>query len=147
VPIQGRCHCGNIAFTYQLPPEPAEIPARECGCSFCVKHGGVWTSNPQATLRVTLQRPDEVARYAFGTRTADFHVCTRCGVVPLVTSRIEGRLYAVVNVNAFEEVPAARFRRSAADFEGEGEGARLARRARNWIGEVEFAAAGGASQR
>ena len=147
MPIHGRCHCGNIAFTYQLEPEPAEIPARACGCSFCVKHGGVWTSNPQAALRVTVARPDAVACYTFGTRTADFHVCMRCGVVPLVTSRIEGRLYAVVNVNAFEGVAAARLRRSAADFEGEGEDTRLARRARNWIARVEFAAAGGATQR
>ena len=31
-------------------------------------------------------------------------MCTACGVVPVVTSRIDGRLYAVVSVNAFENV-------------------------------------------
>ena len=143
--IHGRCHCGNIAFTYALEPDPAEIPARACGCSFCVKHGGVWTSHPAGVLRVRVQRPEEVARYSFGTKTAEFHVCTRCGVVPVVSSRIEGTLYAVVNVNTFEGVAAAQLAKSPANFEGEGAGSRLARRARNWIGDVAFSAGGGAS--
>jgi hypothetical protein len=143
--IHGQCHCGNIAFTYKLEPDPAEIPARACGCSFCVKHGGVWTSHPAGVLRVTLQRSEEVARYSFGTKTAEFHVCTRCGVVPVVSSRIEGKLYAVVNVNTFEGLAAARLAKSPANFEAEGADSRLARRARNWIGDVAFSAGGGAS--
>ena len=53
--IQGRCHCGNIAFSLTWPADRAEIPARACGCSFCLKHGGVWTSNPQGALDVTLR--------------------------------------------------------------------------------------------
>ena len=73
-----------------------------------------------------------------GTRTADFHVCTRCGVVPVVTSYIDGQLYAVVSVNAFEGVPASLLRRAPASFDGEGTDDRLARRKRNWIRDVEF---------
>jgi hypothetical protein len=42
--ISGRCHCGNISFALDWQPEPSEIPARACTCSFCAKHGGVWTS-------------------------------------------------------------------------------------------------------
>jgi hypothetical protein len=85
-----------------------------------------------------------VSRYAFGTRTAEFHVCSRCGVVPVVTSEIEGRLYAVVNVNTFEGVDASLLRRSSANFDGEGTDSRLERRARNWIGRVQFVTAQGA---
>src|SRR5438094_129248 len=44
--IRGSCHCGNISFTLDWKPEPSEIPARACSCSFCTKHGGVWTSCP-----------------------------------------------------------------------------------------------------
>jgi hypothetical protein len=58
--------------------------------------------------------------------------------VPVVTSRIEGRVYAVVSVNAFDNVEAAMLKRSPASFDGESEGDRLARRQRNWIGSVEF---------
>jgi len=136
--IRGKCHCGNIAFSLTWEPDPREIPARACGCSFCTKHGGVWTSNPGGALQVRVEDPSRVSRYAFGTRTADFHVCTRCGIVPVVTSRIDGRLYAVVSVNALEGVEASLLRREPARFDGEGEDSRLARRKRNWIAAVEF---------
>ncbi|HEX2828297.1 MAG TPA: hypothetical protein VHP37_18225 [Burkholderiales bacterium] len=136
--ICGRCHCGNIAFSLTWDPDPVEIPARACSCSFCVKHGGVWTSNPAGSLEITAKDRSLVSNYQFGTRTAEFHVCTRCGVVPVVTSRIEDRLYAVVNVNTFENVDRAKLRLAPASFDGEGEDSRLARRARNWIARVAW---------
>ena len=136
--ITGSCHCGNISFELDWQPDPVEIPARACSCSFCVKHGGVWTSCPAGHLQVRLRQGDRVARYGFGTRTAEFHVCMDCGVVPVVTSLIEGRVYAVVSVNAFDDVEMSRLRRTPASFDGESEGDRLARRRRNWIGSVEF---------
>lgn len=135
--ITGRCHCGNISFVLTIEPEPTQIAARACSCSFCVKHGGVWTSSPTGSLRVSTKQPERVNRYAFGTRTARFHVCTTCGVVPVVTSTIEGREYAVVSVNALEGVPERMLRRTTASFDGEGEGERLARRAKNWIPSVQ----------
>jgi hypothetical protein len=136
--IHGRCHCGNIAFTLAWEPDPAEIPARACSCSFCTKHGGVWTSNPAGALQVVVKDPSLVSKYAFGTRTADFHVCARCGIVPVVTSLIDEHLYAVVSVNAFEGVNQSLLRRAAASFDGEGEDTRLARRKRNWIADVGY---------
>lgn len=138
--IHGKCHCGNIAFQLDWGGDPTEIPARACGCSFCTKHGGVWTSNPGSTLIVNIGDPALVSRYAFGTRSATFHVCARCGTVPLVTSEIDDRLYAVVNVNALEDVDPERLRRAPASFEGEDMASRLARRKRNWIADVRFAA-------
>lgn len=136
--INGRCHCGNIAFVLTWDGEPTEIPARACTCTFCVKHGGVWTSCPTGSLAVTVQQAGQVARYSFGTRTAQFHVCTQCGVVPLVTSEIDGRVYAVVSVNAFDGVDSALLRRGAITFDDETEATRLARRKRGWIGDVRF---------
>ncbi len=140
--IHGSCHCGNIAFDLAWEPAPAEIPARACTCSFCRKHGGVWTSNPAGSLRVTVREPASVSRYAFGTRTAVFHVCSECGVVPLVTCTIDDRLYAVVSVNAMQGVDPALFRHAAATFESESVEARLARRKRNWIADVRIEGAG-----
>lgn len=136
--IHGSCHCGNIRFRLLWRPDPAEIPARACTCSFCRKHGGVWTACPGGELAVSVQDPAHHTRYTFGTGTADFHVCTRCGAVPVVTSQIEGRTYAVVNVNAFDSVDPALLRPSSVSFDGEDPAARLARRRRNWIGQVTF---------
>lgn len=135
--IEGRCHCGDVALALEWAGDIDEMPARACRCSFCVKHGGVWTSSARAALTATLKRGASVSQYAFGTRTATFHVCARCGVVPFVTSDIDGRLHAVVNVNTLD-IEASRLRRSAADFEGEDADARLARRARNWISDVRI---------
>jgi hypothetical protein len=136
--ITGKCHCGNITFELDWEGEPPEIPARACGCSFCVKHGGVWTSNPTATLAVAVGDATLLSKYGFGTRTATFYVCSRCGTVPLVTSEIADHLYAVVNVNTFENVDPSRLRRGAANFEGEDVESRLARRRRNWIAHVRI---------
>jgi hypothetical protein len=135
--IEGRCHCGNIAYRLEWEGEDRPV-ARACGCTFCVKHGAAWTSNPRARLDVRLREPAAVSVYRFGSGTADFRICTRCGVVPLVTCPIEGGLYAVVNVSTFSSLDPATLARSAVSFEGEATGQRLARRMRNWIGGVRI---------
>jgi hypothetical protein len=134
--LNGKCHCGNIAFELEWEGSPAEIPARACACSFCVKHGGVWTSNPNSRLVVAIRDASLVSKYVFGSRTATFHVCSRCGIVPLVTSEIANHLYAVVNVNVLENIDQALILHATADFEGEDVESRLARRTRNWIADV-----------
>ena len=136
--IEGKCHCGNIAFELEWPGDSDEIPARACDCTFCAKHAGVWTSRADATLRVAVQSDADVSRYEFGTETARFHVCRRCGVVPLVTCELEGHTFAVVNVHAFVDVDPACLRRAPASFEGEDLATRLARRSGDWIRDVQF---------
>jgi hypothetical protein len=136
--IRGKCHCGNISFSLGWEPDPVEIPANACTCSFCTKHGGVWAAHPGGVLEVVVRDSSLVSKYAFGTGTAEFHVCARCGVVPLVTSNIEGHVYAVVSVNSFEGVDPTLLRRVSRSFDGEGKEDRLARRKRNWIGQVEL---------
>ena len=134
--ITGKCHCGNLSFKLEWEGGQPDIPARACACSFCLKHGGIWTSNPRSTLEVTVRDPSLITKYQFGTKTAEFHVCSRCGVVPLVTSQIEGQTYPVVNVNTFENVEPSLLRRSIANVEGDEAESRLARRKRNWIADV-----------
>jgi len=134
--IDGECHCGNIALALNWPGTPRDIAARACTCSFCVQHGGVWVADANAELVVTLRDGALVSKYEFGTRTASFHVCSRCGVVPFVTSDIDHRLYAVVNVNVLVHLDPSSVRRSSATFDDEDLEARLLRRRRNWIGSV-----------
>ena len=136
--ITGKCHCANISFELSWTPEPSVIPARACGCTFCVKHGGIWTSCPTGSLRIAVEDPSQVSKYEFGTKTAQFHVCSKCGVVPVVTSMIDGRMYAVVSVLAFEGVDPSLIQRAPANFDGEEEGARLGRRKKSWIANVEY---------
>jgi len=136
--ISGKCHCGNIAFLLEWPGEVPEIPARTCGCSFCVKHGGMWTSSPTSRLLGTIDDAALVSKYVFGTQTATFYICSRCGAVPFVTSEIDNHLYAVVNVNVFENLDRSCLRQSVARFESETVDSRLERRKRNWIADVRI---------
>ncbi len=136
--ISGGCRCGNISLSLSLDPAPAELPARTCSCSFCTTHDGVWTSYPPAALVVRIREPEHVTRHTFATGTAQFHICDKCGAVPVVTSRIDGRLYAVVNVNALKDIEPLLLRHAPANFDGESEEARIARRRKNWIADVEL---------
>ncbi len=136
--IIGSCHCGNVQFSMQWPDGEDAISARVCGCDFCTRHGGAWTSHPDATLTVSTGDQSLVSKYRFATATADFMVCSVCGVVPLVLSEIDGTCYAVVNVNTFEDVGPLEITRSATDFEGEEQADRLQRRRCNWIPRVTF---------
>lgn len=134
--IHGSCHCGNIQFDLEWPGDAARIAARQCGCTFCQKRGGTWTSNPDGRLSATIDNAEHVSLYRFGTKTAVFHVCSVCGVVPFVTSEIDGRTYAVVNIAAFDSDESRTFDVAGSDFDGEDENSRLARRQQNWIGNV-----------
>jgi hypothetical protein len=141
--IEGTCHCGNISYRLNWPGDGTDIPIRACGCTFCTKHAGAWTSHPDSELAATIRDESIVSKYRFGTGTADFYVCTRCGAVPFVISVIEDHLYAVVNVNTFERIDPSTFPRAAANFDGEDAGSRLGRRKRNWIRSVRISTSGG----
>jgi hypothetical protein len=119
--IQGSCHCGNIRYDFDIPGAAKDLGVRACSCSFCVKHGGAWTSHRQGKLAAVV-----------------FYVCSGCGAVPFVTSDIESHLYAVVNVNTFDGIDPSSLARAPADFEGETSDARLARRSERWIPQVSI---------
>jgi hypothetical protein len=139
--IEGSCHCGNIRYTLDWPGDASDIKLRACGCSFCTKHGGSWTSDRDSELVAEVSDASLVSKYRFGTKTADFYVCARCGAVPFVTSAIDDRLYAVVNANTFEGIDPSSLARTATSFDGEGAGERLDRRKRNWIPTVRISGA------
>ena len=134
--IEGKCHCGNITYVLRWPGAGTNIPVRACSCTFCTKHGGVYTSHGDAELAAIVHDEGLVSRYRFGTETAEFYLCARCGVVPFVISTIEDNLYAVVNVNSFEGIDPSCFSRAVTDFDGETTESRLDRRKRNWIPTV-----------
>lgn len=136
IQINGSCHCGNIRFVLLWPASEPAIVVRECGCTFCKKHAGAWTSHCGAELSATIGDTSIVSKYRFGTATADFYICSACGVVPFVLSDIENQKYAVVNVNSFHDGGNVSFSNTATDFDGENTADRLERRKRNWIPKV-----------
>ena len=134
--IEGKCHCGNIRFLFERTQQQPQIAVRACSCTFCQMHGGVYTSDPGGKLDVYILDKGLVNKYQFGTKTAEFYICTRCGVVPVVSSEIEGNLYAVVNVNTFQNVDSSDLQQSTTNFEGETTTDRLGRRSKTWIPRI-----------
>ena len=136
--LRGSCHCGNIRIALDWPesePTPA-IPVRACGCSFCKKHKAAWTSNPNGRFSLEVNDTSKVTPYRLGTGTAEYHVCSNCGVVPIVTCVMEGARYAVLNSATFDDLESLQLAERATDFEGETKEERLARRRRTWTPEA-----------
>lgn len=139
--ISGHCQCGNISFDLECSPEPTEISARACACSFCTARNAIWTSLPNAKLAIRILSRERVDRHTFATGTAEFHICRQCGDVPFVTSQIDGNCFAVVNVNMLQGISPSLLKHSQADFDGEGLEARIERRRQHWISDVSIAGA------
>ena len=80
--------------------------------------------------------PSLLSVYRFGHGTAQWIICSRCGVLTAVLSEIDNRLRAVVRVQSMVE-HTFRAAETPTDFEAESVAGRLERRARTWIGTVE----------
>jgi hypothetical protein len=125
----GACHCGNIEVRLSSDRSPAELGTRTDTCSFCAKHGSLYTSDPDGQLAIAIADAARTDRYRFGTKTADFLICTTCGV--FVAAIMDA--LAVVNINVL--AARADFLANAiqiADLDGESLEDRLARRRRRW---------------
>lgn len=97
----GACHCGGIKVHLQTQKTPPELGARACQCSFCRLHGASFTSDAAGSL--SIKTSGSVNRYRMGTGTAEFLVCTNCGVVPAATwRRDDGKLLSVVGVQCLD---------------------------------------------
>lgn len=131
----GGCHCGNIRYIYQCDAEPAAWSVRRCTCSYCLRFAARYTSAAGARLEITVLYASMLQRYEFGTRTAEFIRCSRCGV--MVAALCEApTCIAVLNVNTLDAIESYVLNVKQADFEGEDTGDRMARRRANWIQDV-----------
>ena len=128
----GRCHCGAIGFEYRTGRPVAEWPVRACQCSFCLKHGAVYTSDPAGTVRFVHRDTAAVTRYRFGQKTADFLFCGRCGGYLGAVTEENGQSLMVLNLRAFDPPPEGLPTAQPMSYECEATGERNARRSARW---------------
>lgn len=131
-PLHGRCHCGNLSLRFEPDRPHAELPVRSCTCTFCSTRRARWTSDPVGQIELSVADESQLSRYRFGTNTAEFLVCARCGIHIAATSEIDGSLYAVVNIDCIEALRADPPPGRDISFDGEDVTDRLARRKRSW---------------
>lgn len=133
---QGGCHCGNLQVHVRLTKPPAENVPRSCTCSFCRAHATRTVSDPDGYMVVQAADRSLMERYRFGSRTADYLLCRRCGVYVGATCETSVGLRAVVNTLCLHDRVAFSQEAVRVDHEGEALDARLARRAANWTPAV-----------
>ena len=135
----GGCHCRALRFDLFWPGHPGSVPARRCTCSYCMRFNGTWTSHPDAILQLVESVP--ALRYRFGTCTADFLVCSVCGVVVAAVSVLDGSARAVVNINTLDDAGSIDFDHSDSNFDRESLQERRDRRLTRWMRKVSFRSA------
>ena len=133
----GGCHCANISVRLQLSKLPAEMPLRSCSCSFCRSHGTRTLSDRDGQVEISAADWSLVERYQFGSGTADYLLCRRCGVYVGAVCNTSSGLRAVVNVNCLDDRAAFSQSPAAPNYDGEGIDARLDRRTANWMPALE----------
>src|SRR5262245_31778219 len=124
---EGGCHCGNLRWSLATALSAAELPVRACQCTFCRKKGALSTSDPSGVLRFTVRDPAALLGYRFGTRSADFLVCARCGTYVGAVMDERGRRYGIVNIRSHDAQGDAASRARPMDYSGEDADARRAR--------------------
>ncbi len=108
--------------------EPADLPVRTCGCTFCLRHRPRYTSDPAG--HVTIGGGAVASPYRFGLRLADFLICRTCGVF-VAAYEPAGR--AVINLESLDR--RAEFTATTLQltiYDTEDVAARTARRSANW---------------
>jgi hypothetical protein len=100
--LSGGCHCGNIGVDLELTRSPESYHSRACDCDFCRKHAAAWVSDPEGSLKITINDEPQAVTYRQGSRQAELLLCGNCGVLVAALCRSEGRQYAAVNAKVFD---------------------------------------------
>ena len=95
---RGGCHCGRIRFEVRGSLDRVS----ECNCSICAKKGYVHWIVPRSAFRL-LTQSDNIAAYAFNTKTARHLFCPNCGVASFYIPRSDPEAFDV-NVRCLEGV-------------------------------------------
>ena len=93
-------------------------------------------SDPEGLLELSADAWSLVELYRFGTRTADFVICRRCGVFIAAISDLSAEPHAVVNVNCLGDRALFTAQAEMHEFQDETLEARTSRRTVNWMPAV-----------
>ncbi len=101
--LEGGCYCGNITYHFYVTQPLTRLSVRACNCTFCSKHGVVYTSDPVGKLSIHIDLDEHVKVYQFASKDIDVVFCAVCGVMPFSVTEIDGDRYATINVNTLNE--------------------------------------------
>ena len=122
----GGCHCGAIRIEFETA---RPLAPRACQCSFCRKHQARSVSDPEGSA--ILHVSGEMRPYRFGGLTADYIVCSNCGVYVAAVAVIGGATLATLNVNSFDD-PHPQLEAIPVSYDSQDASTKAERRKRLW---------------
>jgi hypothetical protein len=136
--FEGRCHCGNVEYTFDASAALEVLGLRACQCSFCRAHGARTISDPNGTVQLRVADETKLTRYRFGLKTADFLLCTQCGVYLGALMSEAGHSWMTINANTLAPPPPLDAPVTPMDFSSEDAARRINRRKAKWtpVGEL-----------
>ena len=128
----GQCFCGSIGFDYETAIAASDWSIRACQCAFCRAHNALSTSDPAGTLHFHASDLDNLQRYRFAMRTADFLLCRECGVyIGAVIETEQGR-FGIINTHSLKVTPGDIAAVEPITYDSEDKQGRVGRRQTRW---------------
>jgi len=97
----GKCKCGVVTFSLELPEILEKYSPRACDCDFCTHHNLAYLSHPEGTLNICNQDDFKIVKQ--GSEQAKFLSCDNCGDVIGAVYQFDNTLKGAVNANLLEE--------------------------------------------
>ena len=99
---EGRCHCGQVRFSFRSP----EITtARRCDCSLCVRRGAVLSPRYIPAADFTPHKDEaDLGVYLWNTCELNNTFCRRCGIFVYIGDGEGARDGYRVNLGCVEEI-------------------------------------------
>lgn len=127
----GQCHCGKVKASFETQKTPQELGVRTCQCDFCRRHGAINISDPDGTILIEAAAED-VNRYRFALRTADFLICRHCGVYIAAVMGEGGKIVSTINVAGLRMEDFLGIAEAPMDYDAETTEDRIERRFTKW---------------
>jgi len=110
--MQGRCHCGQIAF--EVEGEPSSVI--ECNCTHCSRKGLLLWFVPSGQFRLVTPDTSQTT-YLFNRHMIEHRFCPQCGCQPFAYGKDPktGNSTVAVNVRCLEDVDLASIKRQPFD--------------------------------
>lgn len=128
----GQCHCGNIKVKFSTYLSPKHTQIRACQCSFCRKHKGQYISDPEGALDISIEELENLQKYRFGQKTADFLFCKICGIYIATIFNDGNQYYGILNLNILDNTEEFTQAVTSVSYDSEDINSRIERRKKKW---------------
>lgn len=127
----GVCHCGALRISFRTEKTPEALGVRTCQCDFCRRQGAVNISDPDGEIVIDASDND-IRKYQFGLRTADFLICGNCGTYIAAVIGSGDDIRSTLNVVGLRMTAFLDIAEAPVVYESETTEARVARRFEKW---------------